>query len=49
MKKELRKVTAFASAVILASQCMTIIGAEEAKDEKADISEQLHASIIKND
>ncbi|MBP1592783.1 MAG: hypothetical protein ILP22_12185, partial [Oscillospiraceae bacterium] len=49
MKKELKKMTAFASAVILASQCMTIIGAEETKAEKADISEQLHASMIKND
>ncbi len=47
MKKELKKMTAFASAVILASQCMTVIGAEEVKDERADIDQGIHDSILK--
>ena len=49
MKKELRKVTAFASAVILASQCMSFIGAEETKVQKADINDMIAESILKHD
>ena len=45
---KLRKMTAFASALILAASCsMTNVFAEEnAKDVKADINEEIYASIL---
>ena len=48
---KLRKMTAFASALILAASCsMTNVFAKEnAKDVKADINEEIYASILKND
>ena len=49
MKKELKKITAMVSAVLLASQCMSFIGAEEAKAEKAAIDQGIYESILKSD
>ncbi len=51
MKKELKKITAMTSALILASSCsmINVYAAETAKDKKADINEQIYASMIEHD
>ncbi len=51
MKKELKKLTAFSAALVLAASgsMLNVFAEETATEEKAKINEQIYASILKND